>query len=76
MQQYRTTGLDVKKGTVEMKLIACVCAAFSVAASLCGADDAQVNEAAAVFDGVKGAPPVNSGNGVIRLKLGGLRLWS
>ena len=40
------------------------------------ADDAQVNEAAAVFDGVKGAPPVNSGNGVIRLKHGGLRLWS
>ena len=36
-----------------MKLIACVCAAFSVAASLCGADDAQVNEAAVVFDGVK-----------------------
>ena len=39
------------------------------------ADDAQVNEAAAVFDGVKGAPPVNSGNGVIRLKHGGSRLW-
>ena len=60
-----------------MKLFVSIFVAIGFTASLwtANADDAQVNEAAVVFDGVKGAPPVNSGNGVIRLKHGGLRLW-
>ena len=61
-----------------MKRMMVLAAGLLLSGGVCvaaNADDAQVNEAAVAFDGVKGAPPVNSGNGVIRLKLGGLRLW-